>query len=134
VACVEVNQEPGGVAAVGTVGQLARVVGDGHLHPAKGKIARPAEIHAVTVVVSLVGYPTGNFRAGDNEGAGAFGQRHQIGYMVAVAVGHQDEVGRKIVCRRRGDRVVGFQKGINHNMRFVAVDAPGRVAVPGKGQ
>ena len=102
----------------------------GHGDLAPGHRHRAALVHADDLGGALAGQDDGEFVDGHHRGAGFLGHGHGFAHVVAVAVGHQDEVHRPHLIHRGVERRVA-EPGVDEHIHPGAGQFKGRVAQKG---
>ena len=88
-----------------------------------------AQMLPVAVLNALAGKPVDDFVVADDHGPGAFGNRHRIAHVIAVAVRDQNVIGLHFVGCGRRRRVAG-KKRIDQQLRAVDIQPHRRVTIP----
>src|SRR5262249_55078086 len=123
------EQESAGVAAVGSVGKYGAVKGERQLQTAKRKGMPAAVLLAVHFAEPLLLEPFADFIVGHDRGTRATGDGDGVADMVAVPVGHQDEVSRHLLGLGCRGGVAG-QEGVHQNALAVAFQEQAGMAEP----
>src|SRR5439155_21814902 len=108
-AVVAIDQEPARIAAVAAVGQSRAVEGERQLDAAKWELMASAVLLTVSLD-ALLREPFSDLVVRDDGGPGALGDGDGIADMIAVAVGHENEVRRHVARLGRRGGVAGQER------------------------
>ena len=125
---VDGDDESGGVASTGTIGQLAAVKGWNHLDRAKWCFDRTPEVHADGRLDAVLGLePLGDFVNRDDGCTGAFGDFCGVSDMIEMPVRDQNMADSVQFLGLHGRRRVVGQKRIEQHAVTSRFDQPASV-------